>query len=148
MLSKSVNCGLIRKVVISTERWQNVCRLWLLLCVVMPVLDIVDPDVNLFNDLIHVIPKWMQTEKQDIVNIVTVKPLNSAPSWRRAIPWIRANYICKSVVFNYQWNPSEWPPFYTRFPLFSKYQIPGFLKVYGSKFKVFCANFQVLSYKF
>ncbi len=40
----------------------------------------------------------------------------------------------------------------TGFPLFSKYQIPGFLKVFGPKFqgffKFFCANFQVLSYKF
>ncbi len=34
------------------------------------------------------------------------------------------------------------------FPHFSKYQIPGFLKVFGPKFKVFCAKFQVLSYKY
>ncbi len=35
----------------------------------------------------------------------------------------------------------------TGFPLFSKYKIPGFLKVFGPKFQVFCAKFQVLSYK-
>ncbi len=38
------------------------------------------------------------------------------------------------------------------FPLFSKYQIPGFLKVFGPKyqgfFKVIYAKFQVLSYIF
>ncbi len=37
------------------------------------------------------------------------------------------------------------------FPLFSNYQIPGFLKAFGPKFQVFsrfvCAKFQVLSYK-
>ncbi len=33
------------------------------------------------------------------------------------------------------------------FPLFSKYQIPGFLKVFGLKFQACCAKSQVLSYK-
>ncbi len=44
---------------------------------------------------------------------------------------------------------------FTGFPLFSKYQIPGFLKVFGPKFQVFSSffvfvffsKFQVLSYK-
>ncbi len=40
------------------------------------------------------------------------------------------------------------PRLYRVTTFFSKYQIPGFLKVFGPKFQVFCAKLQVLLYKF
>ncbi len=58
-------------------------------------------------------------------------------------PWPERS-LCR-VIVNYE--KITWP-LATGFPLFSKYQIPGFLKVFGTKFQVFCAKFQVLSYKF